>query len=50
MAGRLARGAAAEPAPEPNSLPVFGGLATAAVLLGCAFWAILKGGQPATAG
>ena len=31
--------------PPPSSLPVFGGLAVAAVLLGFAFWGILKGGQ-----
>ncbi len=31
----------------PNSLGVFAGLAAAAVLLGCAFWFILKGGQHA---
>jgi hypothetical protein len=29
----------------PNNLPVFGGLAAAAVLLACAFWTLLKGGQ-----
>jgi hypothetical protein len=45
----LAPGAAAEPGPPPSRLPVFGGLAAAAVLLGCAFWAILKGGQHASA-
>jgi hypothetical protein len=31
--------------PPPSSLPVFAGLAAAAVLLAIAFWAILKGGQ-----
>ena len=36
-----------DPAPPANNLPVFGGLAAAAVLLACAFWAILKGGQHA---
>jgi len=36
---------AAVPGPPASSLPVFGGLAGAAVLLGFAFWAILKGGQ-----
>ena len=35
------------PAPPASSRAVFGGLAAAAVLLGCAFWAILKGGQHA---
>jgi len=35
------------PGPPPSSLPVYGGLTAAAVLLGCAFWAILKGGQRA---
>jgi hypothetical protein len=48
LAGHLARGAAAAPGPKADSLPVFGGLAAAAVLLGCAFWAILKGGQHAS--
>jgi hypothetical protein len=36
---------AAVPGPPVRSLPVFGGLAAAAGLLGLAFWAILKGGQ-----
>jgi hypothetical protein len=36
---------AAVPGPPASSLPVFGGLAAAAALLGFAFWAILKGGQ-----
>jgi hypothetical protein len=35
------------PGPPPSSLPVYGGLAAVAVLLACAFWAILKGGQRA---
>ena len=35
------------PGAPPSNLPIFGGLAAAAVLLGCAFWAILKGGQQA---
>jgi len=35
------------PAVPPSNLPIFGGLAVAAVLLACAFWAILKGGQHA---
>jgi hypothetical protein len=35
------------PGAASSNLPVFGGLAVAAVLLGCAFWAILKGGQQA---
>lgn len=47
LAGRLSKDAAALPGPPPSSLPVFGGLALAAVLLGCAFWAILKGGRHA---
>jgi cytoskeletal protein RodZ len=37
----------APPAVPETSLPVYGGLAAAAVLLGCAFWFILKGGQHA---
>jgi hypothetical protein len=44
LTGPLADDAAA-PGPPASSLPVFGGLAAAAVLLGFAFWAILKGGQ-----
>ncbi len=44
----LSNGGAADPAAPANSLPVFGGLAAAAVVLGCAFWAILKGGQHTT--
>jgi hypothetical protein len=47
LAGPLAKDAAAIPGPPTSSLPVFGGLAIAVVLLGCAFWAILKGGQHA---
>ncbi len=39
--------AVAPPAVPETSLPVYGGLAAAAVLLGCAFWFILKGGQHA---
>jgi hypothetical protein len=35
----------APPAVPETNLPVYGGLAAAAVLLGCAFWMILKGGQ-----
>jgi hypothetical protein len=35
------------PAAAASNLPVMGGLALAAVLLACAFWAILKGGQQA---
>jgi hypothetical protein len=35
------------PAGASTTVPVFGGLAAAAALLGCAFWAILKGGQHA---
>ncbi|MEX0675470.1 MAG: hypothetical protein WD063_00245 [Pirellulales bacterium] len=46
LSGRPAEDSAA-PGPPASSLPVFGGLAAAAVLLGCAFWAILKGGQRA---
>jgi hypothetical protein len=44
LTGPLADDAAA-PGPPPSSVPVLGGLAAAAVLLGFAFWAILKGGQ-----
>jgi hypothetical protein len=43
----FAKDAAAAPAPPASSAFVFGGVAAAAVLLGCAFWAILKGGQHA---
>jgi hypothetical protein len=43
----LSKNAAAPPAAPATHLPVFGGLAVVAVLLGCAFWAILKGGQHA---
>ena len=43
----LSKDAAAPPADPPSNLPIFGGLAAAAVLLGCAFWAILKGGHQA---
>ncbi len=39
----------ASPGPPASSLPVYGGLAAAAVLLACAFWAILKGGQQSPA-
>jgi hypothetical protein len=41
----LSKDAADATAAVPNNLPLFGGLAAAAVLLGCAFWVILKGGQ-----
>jgi len=41
----LSNGGGADPATPANSVPIFGGLAAAAVVLGCAFWAILKGGQ-----
>jgi hypothetical protein len=47
LSGPLAKDAAVEPMPPPATLPIFGGLAAAAVLMGCAFWAILKGGQHA---
>ncbi len=46
LAAPLAKDAAL-PAPPIGNLSIFGGLAGAAVLLGCAFWAILKGGQHA---
>jgi hypothetical protein len=46
----FSKDAAAAPAPPANSLSVFGGVAAAAMLLGCAFWAILKtGGHTETA-
>jgi hypothetical protein len=35
------------PGPPPSSLSVYGGLTAAAVLLACAVWAILNGGQRA---
>ena len=41
----FAKDAAASVAPQANNLSVFAGLAAVAALLGCAFWAILKGGQ-----
>ena len=41
----FAAGAAATPAPAVGKLSVFVGLGAAALLLGGAFWAILKGGQ-----
>jgi hypothetical protein len=47
LAGPLSKDALA-PAPPAASLPVFGGLGAAAVLMGCAFWFILKGGQHVT--
>jgi hypothetical protein len=47
VAEPLSKGAAAAPAAPENQLLVFGGLAAAAVFLGCAFWAILRGGQHA---
>ncbi len=47
LAGGLVEDGADAPGPPASSLPVFGGLAATAVLLGCAFWAILKGGQRA---
>lgn len=48
LAQPLAKDALAAPEPPANSLGVFGGLAGAAAVLGCAFWFILKGGQHAT--
>lgn len=47
LGGPLSKDALA-PAPPPASLSVFGGLGAAAVLMGCAFWFILKGGQHVT--
>lgn len=47
LAGGLVEAGADAPGPPASSLPIFGGLAATAVLLGCAFWAILKGGQRA---
>ncbi|MBI3839657.1 MAG: hypothetical protein HY288_17185 [Planctomycetia bacterium] len=47
LAQPLSKNAAATPTTPATNFPVFGGLAAAAVLLGCAFWAILKGGQHA---
>jgi hypothetical protein len=44
----LARADDRLPGPPPSSLPVYAGLTAAALLLVCAFWAILKGGQRAT--
>jgi hypothetical protein len=48
VAQPFSKDAAAAPSPPASSLGVFAGLAAAAVLLGCAFWVILKGGQQAT--
>ncbi|MGD9720079.1 MAG: hypothetical protein AB7O59_02555 [Pirellulales bacterium] len=44
----FAKDAAPLPGPPASSTSVFGGLAAAAVILGGAFWAILKGGRHAT--
>lgn len=47
VAPRLSKDAHTEVPQEDRSMGVFAGLAAAAVLLGCAFWVILKGGQHA---
>jgi len=44
----LSKDAAASQLAPTSNLPIFGGLAAVAVLLGCAFWVILRGGQQAT--
>ncbi len=41
-------GSGEAPVAVNNNTPVYLGIGTAAVLLGCAFWIILKGGQHAT--
>jgi hypothetical protein len=45
LAGRLAPGVAAVPGPPARTMPVLFGMAGAAFVLACAFWALLKGGQ-----
>jgi hypothetical protein len=45
LPGQLAPGAAIVPGPPAQSMPVVAGMAGAAFVLACAFWAILKGGQ-----
>ena len=45
VAPRLSKDARTEMPQEDRSVGVFAGLSAAAVLLGCAFWIILKGGQ-----
>jgi hypothetical protein len=45
LPGRLAPAAAMVPGPPVQSMPVVAGMAAAAFVLACAFWAILKGGQ-----
>jgi hypothetical protein len=45
LPGQLAPGAAMVPGPPVQSMPVVAGMAAAAFVLACAFWAILKGGQ-----
>jgi hypothetical protein len=47
LPGQLAPGAAMVPGPPAQSMPVVAGMAAAAFVLACAFWAILKGGQRA---
>jgi hypothetical protein len=46
--GRLSKEARTETPAEDRTAGVYAGLAAAAVLLGCAFWIILRGGQHAT--
>ncbi len=48
LAGRLAPGVAAVPGPPVQTAPVLLGMAGAALVLACAFWGILKGGQRVT--
>jgi hypothetical protein len=47
LAGRLAPGVAAVPGPPTRTMPVLLGMAGAAFVLACTFWALLKGGQRA---
>lgn len=47
VAPRLSKDARTETPQEDRSVGVIAGLSAAAVLLGCAFWIILKGGQHA---
>ncbi|HEX3725819.1 MAG TPA: hypothetical protein VHV08_06235 [Pirellulales bacterium] len=47
LAESLSKDAVAPPALPESNLPVMAGLGAAAILLGCAFWAILRGGGQA---
>lgn len=49
LAGHLAPAAAAIPGPPVRTTPVVVGMLAAAIVLACAFWGILKGGQRSAA-